>query len=83
MLRETDGRHELVLVLEPEVVILDPQKGDDLASGQDHSMFRVRLPRTHEEAHVTFSAEGLARLRNGLAKAGLSAVRDALVDTAR
>jgi len=34
-------------------------------------MFRVLLPRTHEEAHVTFSKEGLARLRNGLAKAGL------------
>jgi hypothetical protein len=43
----------------------------DLASGQDHAMFRVVLPRTHEEAHVTFSKEGLARLRNGLAKAGL------------
>ena len=27
--------------------------------------------RWHEEAHVTFSKEGLARLRNGLAKAGL------------
>jgi hypothetical protein len=43
----------------------------DLASGQDHTMFRVTLPRTHEEAHVTFSKEGLTRLRNGLAKAGL------------
>ncbi len=43
----------------------------DLASGQDHSMLRVVLPRTHEEAHVTFSKEGLVRLRNGLAKAGL------------
>ena len=43
----------------------------DLASGQDHTMFRVILPRTHEEAHVAFSKEGLARLRNGLAKAGL------------
>ena len=43
----------------------------DLASGQDHAMFRVMLPRTHAEAHVTFSKEGLARLRTGLAKAGL------------
>lgn len=43
----------------------------DLTSGQDHAMFRVIMPRTHEEAHVTFSKEGLARLRNGLAKAGL------------
>jgi tetratricopeptide (TPR) repeat protein len=43
----------------------------DLASGQDHTMLRVTLPRTHEEVHVTFSKEGLMRLRNGLAKAGL------------
>ena len=43
----------------------------DLASGQDHAMFRVALPRTQEEAHVTFSREGLARLRGGLARAGL------------
>jgi hypothetical protein len=43
----------------------------DLAGGQDHDMFRVTLPRTHAEAHVTFSREGLARLRGGLAKAGL------------
>src|SRR5262249_12185212 len=43
----------------------------DLASGQDHTMFRVTLPRTHEEVHVTFSQEGLMRLRTGLAKAGL------------
>jgi WD40 repeat protein len=43
----------------------------DLASGQDHKIFRAILPRTHEEVHVTFSGEGLARLRNGLAKAGL------------
>jgi hypothetical protein len=43
----------------------------DVASGQDHAMFRVILPRTHEEMHVTFSREGLTRLRNGLAKAGL------------
>jgi len=43
----------------------------DLASGQDHTIFRVTLPRTHEEVHVTFSKEGLGRLRVGLAKAGL------------
>lgn len=43
----------------------------DLASGQDHAMFRATLPVTHEESHVTFSREGLARLRAGLAKAGL------------
>jgi TIR domain len=27
----------------------------DLAAGHDHEMFRVALPRTQEEAHVTFS----------------------------
>ena len=43
----------------------------DLASGQDHRMIRAELPRTHEEVHVTFSQEGLARLKAGLAKAGL------------
>ncbi len=43
----------------------------DLAAGFDHALFKVTLPRTHEEAHVTFSKEGLTRLRGGLAKAGL------------
>ncbi len=43
----------------------------DLATGQDHRMFRVTLPRNREEVHVTFSQEGLVRLRSGLAKAGL------------
>ena len=43
----------------------------DLASGRDHRPFRVTLPRTHEECHVTFSREGLKRLRGGLVKAGL------------
>jgi WD40 repeat protein/tetratricopeptide (TPR) repeat protein len=43
----------------------------DLDSGQDHTQFRVTLPRTHEELHVSFSAEGLTRLRTGLARAGL------------
>src|SRR5947209_197976 len=43
----------------------------DLASGRDHRQFRVTLPRTHEECHVTFSQEGLKRLRSGLVRAGL------------
>ncbi|BBZ46475.1 nSTAND1 domain-containing NTPase [Mycobacterium parmense] len=43
----------------------------DLASGRDHRQFRVTLPRTQEECHVTFSREGLKRLRRGLVKAGL------------
>jgi hypothetical protein len=45
----------------------------DLASGHDHTLRRVVLPRTHEETYVTFSNEGLIRLRAGLAKAGLDA----------
>jgi hypothetical protein len=42
-----------------------------LAAGRDHVMLRAVLPITHEEAHVTFSAEGLARLKHGLEEAGL------------
>ena len=44
-----------------------------LASGRDHVTLRVVLPGTHDEAHVTFSQEGLARLRIGLERAGLDA----------
>ena len=42
-----------------------------LASGRDHVMLDARLPVTHEEVHVTFSREGLSRLKNGLEQAGL------------
>ena len=42
-----------------------------LASGRDHVMLRAILPITHDEAHVTFSAEGLQRLKHGLEEAGL------------
>lgn len=34
-------------------------------------MFRVSMPFTGEGAHVTFSAEALARLRTGLQRSGL------------
>jgi formylglycine-generating enzyme required for sulfatase activity len=44
-----------------------------LAAGRDHVMLRAVLPVTHEEAHVTFSAEGLQRLKHGLEEAGLDA----------
>ncbi len=43
----------------------------DLASGRDHRMLTVTLPRTQHERHVLFSQEGLTRLRAGLVKAGL------------
>jgi formylglycine-generating enzyme required for sulfatase activity len=42
-----------------------------LASGRDHVMLRPVLPITQEEAYVTFSAEGLQRLKHGLEEAGL------------
>jgi formylglycine-generating enzyme required for sulfatase activity len=44
-----------------------------LAAGRDHIMLRAVLPVTHEESHVTFSAEGLQRLKHGLEEAGLEA----------
>ena len=44
----------------------------DLASGSDHRMFQATLP-NGDEAHVTFSKSGLARLKAGLTKAGLDA----------
>jgi hypothetical protein len=42
-----------------------------LAVGQDHEVFRIVLPQTQKEAHVTFSREGLVRLKAGLTAAGL------------
>ncbi len=44
-----------------------------LATGRDHVMLRAVLPITQDEAHVTFSAEGLQRLKHGLEEAGLDA----------
>ncbi|BDL38612.1 TIR domain-containing protein [Methylorubrum sp. GM97] len=43
----------------------------NLASGRDHLVLTATLPVTHAEEHVTFSAEGLVRLRTGLRRAGL------------
>jgi hypothetical protein len=43
----------------------------NLAEGTDHRLFRTASPNGDQEAHVTFSASGLRRLGNGLAKAGL------------
>ena len=42
-----------------------------LASGRDHVMLHAVVPITHEEIHVTFSQEGLQRLKHGLEQAGL------------
>ena len=45
----------------------------NLATGRDHQPFRVMLPVTGKEEHITFSLEGLARLKSGLQRAGLHA----------
>jgi hypothetical protein len=42
-----------------------------LASGRDHVMLHAVVPITHEEIHVTFSQEGMQRLKHGLEQAGL------------
>ena len=42
-----------------------------LGTGRDHVMLQAVLPVTHKEVHVTFSAEGLQRLKIGLERAGL------------
>jgi formylglycine-generating enzyme required for sulfatase activity len=42
-----------------------------LAIGRDHVMLHAVVPVTHDEVHVTFSKEGLQRLKHGLEQAGL------------
>jgi hypothetical protein len=44
-----------------------------LAAGSDHKQFPVTLPITGEQTYITFSLEGLARLKMGLQRAGLYA----------
>lgn len=44
----------------------------NLASGNDHDMFRVNLPDLSKEEHVTFSRSGLSSLKAGLNKSGLN-----------
>ena len=58
----------------PEELAVDLANRALLAAGRDfHVMLRAVLPITHDEAHVTFSAEGLQRLKHGLEEAGLDA----------
>jgi WD40 repeat protein len=45
----------------------------NLAAGSDHQLFRAVTPNKAEEVHVTFSKDGLKRLKGGLTKAGLDA----------
>ena len=42
-----------------------------LASGRDHVMLHAVVPITHQDAYVSFSQEGLQRLKHGLERAGL------------
>jgi formylglycine-generating enzyme required for sulfatase activity len=44
----------------------------NLASGRDHIQFTAKIPITQQEVFVTFSAEGLQRLKGGLEQAGLA-----------
>ena len=44
-----------------------------LSSGRDHVVLRAVLPGSHDEVQVSFSQEGLTRLRIGLERAGLDA----------
>src|SRR3984893_329367 len=44
-----------------------------LASGRDHIMLSAIMPGSQDQVHVTFSREGLTRLRIGLERAGLDA----------
>ena len=39
--------------------------------GGELQLFRVRRPASHDEKHIGFSRDGLARLRRGLTRAGL------------
>lgn len=43
----------------------------DLVHRQDMEIFRVADPDSHAEKHITFSREGLRRLKSGLERAGL------------
>jgi TIR domain len=49
----------------------DAHQAVRLAAGADHIVLRAIMPVTHEEGHVTFSQEGLRRLKIGLARVGL------------
>ena len=44
----------------------------NLGSGTDHQIFEVVHPDTGDQGHVTFSKNGLVRLRTGLNKAGIA-----------
>jgi TIR domain len=62
---------EDIAIKELPPFLTEAHQAVSLASGEDHQLRRVTLPITHEERHVSFSTEGLARLRAGLTQAGL------------
>jgi WD40 repeat protein len=74
--RKLNKRIVVVLIDKTPIVDLpqflkDTHQAVSLALGEDHIVFHAKMPVTHEEGHVTFSAEGLARLKAGLTQAGL------------
>jgi len=77
-LARTLNKKLFAVIIDPEKTLADlpPElagtwQAVNLMSGQDGRIFRVPMPGSHEEKHVTFSMEGLRRLKNGLEKAGL------------
>jgi hypothetical protein len=74
--RKLNKRIFVVLIDEVTIEELPPyltetHQAVSLVSGEDHQLRRVVLPGTHEQRHVSFSSEGLARLKAGLTQAGL------------
>ena len=74
--RKLNKRIFVVLIDKTPIIDLpqflkDTHQAVSLALGEDHLVFHPKMPVTHEEGHVTFSAEGLARLKAGLTQAGL------------
>jgi tetratricopeptide (TPR) repeat protein len=71
------NKHVFVVLIDDMTVsdlpasLKETHQAVSLAAGEDHRVFRVTLPVTHEQGHVTFSREGLTRLKNGLVRAGL------------
>ena len=62
---------ETIAIDDLPLFLKETRQAVSLAAGEDHLVFHPRMPVTQEEGQITFSAEGLARLKNGLTRAGL------------
>jgi hypothetical protein len=73
--RRLNKRIFVVLIDDTAIADLPPyltqHQAVSLAAGKDHQLFRVTRPGTQDEGHVSFSREGLARLKGGLTQSGL------------